>query len=98
MFKAEDIHSVTDFIRNSREHIRRLANSGQPEVLTVNGKAQVVVQDAQAYQRLLDDVEYAQTVRTLRERIAAYQRGEPGVAPEEAFLRIRKALGLDAES
>ena len=63
--------------------------SGEPEVLTVNGQAEVVVQDANAYQRLLDEVEYAQTVRILRERLAAYRGGEKGLDVDEAFARIR---------
>jgi hypothetical protein len=40
----------------------RLKLSGRPEVLTINGKAELVVQDAAAYQRLLEAVERARQV------------------------------------
>jgi hypothetical protein len=37
----------------------RIKLSGRREVLTINGKAELVVQDAAAYQRLLEAVERA---------------------------------------
>ena len=60
--KVQDIASLTDFHRNSTAHCKRLKQSGRPEVLTVNGKAVLVVQDAVAYQRLLEAVERAREV------------------------------------
>jgi hypothetical protein len=58
--KIQDIASLTDFHRNSTAHCMRLKRSGRPAVLTVNGKAVLVVQDAAAYQKLLELVERAQ--------------------------------------
>ena len=55
--RIQDIASLTDFHRNSTAHCKRLKKSGRPEVLTVNGKAVLVVQDAEAYQQLLEAVE-----------------------------------------
>jgi hypothetical protein len=57
--RIQDIASLTDFHRNSTIHCKRLKLSGRPEVLTVNGKAVLVVQDAVAYQRLLETAERA---------------------------------------
>jgi hypothetical protein len=54
MIKIQDILSLTEFHRHSREHITRLRETGRPEVLTVNGRAELVVQDAAAYQNLLE--------------------------------------------
>jgi hypothetical protein len=54
MIKIEDISSITDFHRNMRSHMKRLKQNGRPAVLTVNGKAELVVQDAASYQRLLE--------------------------------------------
>src|SRR5919108_1657671 len=54
MIHLEDIHSLTDFQRNAKEHIQRLKETGRPEVLTVNGKAELIVQDAASYQKLLE--------------------------------------------
>ena len=57
MIKPEDIGSLTDFARNTKAHLRRLKRTGRPELLTVNGKAEVVVQSASAYQRLIESLE-----------------------------------------
>ena len=97
MLNVKNIHSLTDFNRNTREHIDRLKESGEPEVLTVNGRAEVVVQDAEAYQQLLDEVDYAQTVRILRKRLAAFRGGEKGLDVDEVFTQIRSQLGQKAE-
>ena len=57
MLDLREVFSVTDFLRNHREHIARLQESGKPVVLTVKGKPAVVIQDAAGYQSLLDELE-----------------------------------------
>jgi len=57
MIRPEDITSLTDFAKNAKAHIKRLKRSGRPELLTVNGKAEVVVQNATAYQNLIESLE-----------------------------------------
>ena len=57
MIRPEDIGSLTDFARNIKGHIERLNRTGRPELLTVNGKAEVVVQSASAYQHLIESLE-----------------------------------------
>ncbi len=54
---ANDIRSLSDFKRNTVDLLDRLRKTGHPLVLTINGKAELVVQDAVAYQALLDRVE-----------------------------------------
>ena len=57
MIRPQDIRSLTDFARNARAHLDRLRRTGRPELLTVNGKAEVVVQNAAAYQRLIESLD-----------------------------------------
>lgn len=57
MIKPEDIGSLTDFARNTKAHLKRLKRTGRAEILTVNGKAEVVIQNASAYQQLLEELE-----------------------------------------
>ncbi len=66
MVHLTDIHSLTDFLRNVRAHLKHLKETGRPEILTINGKAAVVVQDAESYQRLLDLVEQAEAVEGIQ--------------------------------
>ena len=56
MIALQDIRSLTDFQRNTKTHLKRLKASGRPEVLTVNGKAELIVQDAAAYEETLDAI------------------------------------------
>ena len=63
MIRPEDIGSLTDFSRNTKAHLKRLRRSGRPELLTVNGKAEVVVQNALAYQRLIESLESSNAIR-----------------------------------
>jgi hypothetical protein len=56
MINLEDIRSLTDFQRNTKTHLKRLKATGRPEVLTVNGKAELIVQNAAAYEETLDAI------------------------------------------
>ena len=63
MIRVSDILSLTEFHRHSREHIEQLRATGHPKVLTVNGRAELIVQDAAAYQRLREIAEEAGTAK-----------------------------------
>ena len=76
MVRLDDIQSLTEFQRNAREHIKRLKRTGRPEILTVNGQAELVVQDARSYQKLLDRAEVAEQRERLRRSIAEYRAGQ----------------------
>ncbi len=76
MIDLDDIQSLTDFQRTARESIKRLKKTGRPAVLTVNGMAEVIVQDAKSYQRLLARVEEADRLMALRRSIAEYRAGQ----------------------
>lgn len=93
----KDIRSVTDFQRNARTHVARLRKTKAPMVLTVNGSAAVVVQDAASYQELLNVVE---NYEYEREFVAAVNEGLRDVAEgrvyafPEAFDELEKKLDL----
>ena len=89
--RPEDIHSLTDFQRRTKEHVARLQASGRPELLTVNGKAALVVQDADAYQRLLDLADRMDALLAVREGLASMERGE-GIPLEEFDREMRAAM------
>ena len=51
---VEDIHPIACFRTHAAEVMRHLKTTGRPVMLTVDGKAALVVRDAGAYRRLLD--------------------------------------------
>jgi prevent-host-death family protein len=73
---TRDIHPLTDFKRNTSEFLAQLKQTGQPVVLTINGKAELVVQDAKSYQRLLELAERLETIEAVKEGLASMGRGE----------------------
>lgn len=76
MIDPRDIHSLSDFQRNTKSHIRRLKRSGRVAVLTVNGKAAVVVQDAESYQKLLDQLAEAEELAAVQESLRDLEAGK----------------------
>lgn len=78
------IHSLSDFQRNTKDHIRKLKKTGRPAVLTVNGEAEVVVQSAEGYQKLLDDHELLESIRGISRGLEQARRGKG--RPMRGFL------------
>jgi prevent-host-death family protein len=72
----DDINSLSDFKRNTGEFLKRLKKSGRPVVLTVNGRAELVIQDAQSYQSLLEISDRLETLEALKPAIAEMQAGK----------------------
>ncbi|HEY1687111.1 MAG TPA: type II toxin-antitoxin system Phd/YefM family antitoxin [Tepidisphaeraceae bacterium] len=93
MIDLDKIHSLSDFQRNTKKHLRRLKKTGRPEVLTVNGQAEVIVQSAAGYQELLEAAELAETLPILKKSLEESRRGE-GIPAEEVFAEIRRKLGI----
>lgn len=90
------IDSLTNFKRQTAEYLRQLHDTGEPMVLTVNGKAEVVVQDAAAYQRLIERAAKAErddTVAAIREGLADVEGGR--VKPARRALKtLAKKYGI----
>jgi prevent-host-death family protein len=60
---SQDIQSMTTFKRNSAGLVKRMRRTGRPLVLTLKGKAEVVVMDAGAYQQMADRVDAVEGIR-----------------------------------
>jgi prevent-host-death family protein len=90
---TKDIQSLTTFRRRSGEFLKQLEKSKHPIVLTVKGKAAAVVQDAEAYQRLLDIAASANAEEGIRQGLddVAHGRTRPAKA---VFDEIRHKHGI----
>jgi len=90
---TKDIQSLTTFRRRSAEFLKQLKRSKRPVVLTVNGKAAAVVQDAEAYQRLLDIAAHANAAEGIRQGLEDVKEGR--VRPAREFFEefeIRRGI------
>ena len=81
---TNDIDSLSQFKRNTPDFIKRLKAEGRPVVLTINGKAEVVVQDAASYQKLLERAERAERMDALKASLEDMRAGR--VSPAEDML------------
>jgi len=73
---TKDIQSLTAFRRRSGDFMKQLKKSKRPVVLTVNGKAAAVVQDAEAYQHLLDIAARADAEEGIRQGLENAKEGK----------------------
>ena len=81
---TKDIQSLTTFRRRSGEFIKQLKKSKRPVVLTVRGKAAAVVQDAEAYQRLLDIAARVDAEEGIRQGLEDAKKGK--IRPAKEFF------------
>jgi len=88
---AKDIHSLTDFKRNTTEFLQQIKKTKHPLVLTVNGKAELVVQDAESYQELLDAAELVETLKGIKLGLEQMQQSK-GKKAEEFFNELFNKL------
>ena len=79
---ARDIMSLSTFKRDSNKVMRQMKKTKEPVVLTINGKAAVVMQNAEGYQSLLDLKERSETIAVLRQRLASLGRKKGRTADE----------------
>jgi prevent-host-death family protein len=87
---AKDIQSLSHFKRNTADVIARMKQTGQPVILTVNGAAEVVVQDAVSYQRLLELAERAEMMEFLEESRKEIEAGHTLPASDALQKLARK--------
>ncbi len=93
---TKDIQSLTTFRRRSGDFMKQLKKSKRPVVLTVKGKAAAIVQDvqdAEAYQRLLDIAARADSDEGIRQGLDDVAHGRTRPA-KEVFDDIRRKHGI----
>ncbi len=93
---ARDIQSLSTFKRESTRLIKQMKKTKEPMVLTVNGKAEIVVQDAESYQELLESKDRMDTINILRKRLATLKQSK-GRSAEEFFSEFFAEQGIDEE-
>jgi PHD/YefM family antitoxin component YafN of YafNO toxin-antitoxin module len=92
-----DIDSLTNFKRDTTRFLQQLKETGQPIILTINGKAELVVQDAKSYQKLLELAERLETLEGIRAGLEDMKAGR-GRPAEEVLEEIRREFQLPRDA
>jgi PHD/YefM family antitoxin component YafN of YafNO toxin-antitoxin module len=89
----QQIHPLTDFLRNHKEHIARIKKTRDPEILTINGKAEIVMVDAESYQSIIEKLQQIETIEAIRLGLKAAKDGDVKPA-EQVFLEMKSKYGI----
>jgi len=89
---VKDIRPLTEFKRATARVVAHLKETGRPSVLTVNGKPELVVMDARAWQAMQDEIEFARAVAGIRKGLEQADRGQ-GVEAGAFFRKLKKTRG-----
>ena len=90
---TKDIQPMTNFRNHSAEFLRHMRQTRRPVVLTVNGRAAAVVQDAESYQLLLDLAAEASVAEGIRQGMEDVRAGRTRPA-EDVFKELRAEFGI----
>jgi len=76
---TRDIHSLSTFKRDTAKLVRQMKRTKKPVILTVNGKAELVVQDAESYQELLEAKDRMEAIEGIKRGLDSMKRnaGKP---------------------
>jgi prevent-host-death family protein len=90
---SRDIQSLSSFKRNTGQFVQQLKDTGEPVVLTINGRAELVVQDARSYQKLRELVDRLEAIAAIRNGMKELDEGK-GLTTKQAKNAVRKKYGL----
>ncbi len=92
----DGVDSLTSFKRETQVFLERMQKTGEPIVLTINGKAAVVVQDAASYQALVEKAEAAEKQAFVDAVLEGVQDAKAGrtVDARSAMKKLAKQFKL----
>ena len=93
---TRDIQSLSVFKRDSSKFIKQMKKTGQPIVLTVNGKAAAVVHDPDSYQDYLREKDRQEAIAGIRRGLADVKNGRVTEA-EVFFKEFEEKYGIPSD-
>jgi PHD/YefM family antitoxin component YafN of YafNO toxin-antitoxin module len=86
---VEDIKSLSIFKQKTAEVITHIKETRRPTVITINGSAEIVIQDARSYQEMLDKLEYLDNVQKIQRGLNEIKANK-AMPYKKAFADFRK--------
>jgi len=96
MINLDNISSLSDFQQNTKIFLERLKKTGLPQVLTVNGKAEVVVQDADSYQKILDVLDRLEAIEGIKSGLESMKHGK-GNPADKVLQRLANKFEIPVD-
>lgn len=93
---SRDIQSLSVFKRDTAKFLKQIKKTGEPMVLTVNGKAAAVVMDPDNYEKFLIEKDFNETIAAIRRGIADVDAGRVTDA-DIFFEEFEKTYGIPSE-
>ena len=90
---TRDIQSLSTFKRDTAKLVRQMKKTKAPVVLTVNGKAELVVQDADSYQELLEAKDRMEALAGIKRGLESMKRHR-GKPAEKFFQEFFAEKGI----
>lgn len=92
MLGTEQTHPISDFLQDHQAYVARLKETRTPEVLTVDGRAEVVVLDTETYEDLVERLEHMEAVAAVRAVIRKANDAGPHEEVTEAEIERSQAV------
>ena len=90
---SRDIQSLSVFKRDTTKFLHQMKKTGRPIVLTVNGKAAMIVQDAESYDENLREWDRRDRIASVKRGIEDMKAGRTKPA-EKVFREFEKKYGI----
>lgn len=95
MLDTSQTHSLRDFVRNPEQYVAHVKETRIPVVLTVNGRAEVVLLDTETYENLVERLRTLEEISTVRAIIRKAEEAGPREKITEAETERRQAVVKD---
>ncbi|MBI1748391.1 MAG: type II toxin-antitoxin system Phd/YefM family antitoxin [Acidobacteria bacterium] len=93
---SNDIDSLSNFKRKTSQFLKQMKKTKRPVVLTVHGKAKLVVQDTKSYQALLVAKERLEALEGIRRGLESIKKGQ-GRPAEQLWSEFFAKHGIPGE-
>jgi prevent-host-death family protein len=93
---SRDIQSLSVFKRDTSKFLKQIKKTGEPLVLTVNGKAVAVVHDPDGYEDYLREKDRQEAIAGVKRGIADVKAGRVKEA-EQVFREVEKRFGIPSD-
>lgn len=89
---AIQTHAMSDFLQDPERHVARLKETRVPEILTVNGQAEVVLLDTETYESMVEQLNHVEAVAAVRAVLREAGCAGPTEEIPQAEMERRQAV------